>query len=142
MKAKADALTQDLEHRWILVSFSPNQLRCGKNNEGNFNLKEAKHAVTCFNFMNTELVWKELWQTPHWMKIKLFIWLMHQRKILTSENLLKKGFIGLPNVTSVAHMRKQLNIFSTFALSLLRCGTGWPQSSGKLTGKVSAYPTH
>jgi len=28
------------------------------------------------------------------MKIKLFTWLMHQRKILTWDNLLKKGFIG------------------------------------------------
>jgi len=28
------------------------------------------------------------------MKIKLFIWLVHNRKILTWENLLKKGFIG------------------------------------------------
>lgn len=28
------------------------------------------------------------------MKIKLFIWLVHQRKILTWENLLKKCFIG------------------------------------------------
>jgi len=28
------------------------------------------------------------------MKIKLFIWLVHQRKILTWENLLEKGFIG------------------------------------------------
>jgi len=28
------------------------------------------------------------------MKIKLFIWIVHQRKILTWENLLKKGFTG------------------------------------------------
>ena len=44
--------------------------------------------------MNSDQVWKELWQTPHWMKIKLFIWLVHQRKILTWGNLQKKGFIG------------------------------------------------
>ena len=28
------------------------------------------------------------------MKVKLFMWLVHQKKILTWENLLKRGFVG------------------------------------------------
>ena len=42
LKIKAEALTQDLEHRRIWVSSSLDQLRWDKNIEGNFNLKEAK----------------------------------------------------------------------------------------------------
>lgn len=41
LRAQADSLTQDLEHRRILVSSLPDQLRW-ENTEGNFNLKEAK----------------------------------------------------------------------------------------------------
>jgi len=93
LKAQADSLAWDLEQRKILVSLS-NQLRWGRNSEGNFNLKEAKRIVTGFNNQNPDQVWKNLWQNPHWMKIKLFIWLVQQKKILTWENLLKRGFVG------------------------------------------------
>eukprot|EP00253_Pinus_taeda_P007996 PITA_07996 len=46
LKALARTLAQELEHRRILVSSLPDQLRWGKNPEGNFNLKEAKQEVT------------------------------------------------------------------------------------------------
>lgn len=39
LKAQTDSLTQDLEHRRILVSSLPDQLRWGKKTKGNFNLK-------------------------------------------------------------------------------------------------------
>lgn len=42
LKVQAKALTQDLEHRRILVSSSLDKLRWGKNTEANFNIKEAK----------------------------------------------------------------------------------------------------
>lgn len=94
LKGQAYSLSQDLEHRRILVSSLPDQLRWGKKTEGNFNLKEAKQVITWFNHLNPNHIWKNLGQSPHWMKIQLFIWLVHQRKILTWENLLKKGFTG------------------------------------------------
>jgi len=94
LKALLDSLGQDLEHMKILVSSLHDQVRWGKNTKGNFNLKEAKQVVTGFNYLNPDQVWKNIWQSPHSMKIKLFIWLIHHRKILTRENILKKGFIG------------------------------------------------
>eukprot|EP00253_Pinus_taeda_P013096 PITA_13096 len=39
-------------------------------------------------------MWKELWDNPHWMKVKLFKCLVQQRKILTWDNLRKRGFFG------------------------------------------------
>eukprot|EP00253_Pinus_taeda_P003152 PITA_03152 len=73
------------------TSTSSGQLRCGRNNKGNFNLKEAKRMALGLDFPNLDKVWKELWQNPHWMKIKLFMWLVQHKKILTWENLRKRG---------------------------------------------------
>jgi hypothetical protein len=42
LKAKAEALMKMLEQRKILVTEGHDQLRWGNNNEGTFNLKEAK----------------------------------------------------------------------------------------------------
>ena len=42
LKAKANSLVQDLEHRRILVSSLPHQLRWGRNTKGNIILKKAK----------------------------------------------------------------------------------------------------
>eukprot|EP00253_Pinus_taeda_P024695 PITA_24695 len=42
LKTQAEALTAILEQRKILISTSSDQLRWGKNNQGNFNLKEDK----------------------------------------------------------------------------------------------------
>lgn len=47
-----------------------------------------------FEYQTPGKVWKDLWKHPHWMKIKLFMWLVQQKKIQTWENLLKRGFVG------------------------------------------------
>ena len=94
LKAQADSLALDLEKRKILVSSSSDQLRWGQNTEGRFNLKEAKCKALGFDYANPDRVWNNLWRKPQWMKVKLFMWLVHQKKILTWENLLKIGFVG------------------------------------------------
>jgi hypothetical protein len=38
--------------------------------------------------------WDKLWNNPHWPKIKIFQWLILHNRILTWENLRKRGFIG------------------------------------------------
>eukprot|EP00253_Pinus_taeda_P015992 PITA_15992 len=94
LKAQIVSLALDLEQRKILVSYLSDQLRWGRNTEGNFNLKEVKRVALGFDYQNLDQIWKNLWWNPHWMKIKLFMWLVQQKKILTWENMLKKGFVG------------------------------------------------
>lgn len=94
LKAQAEALATILELRKILISTSSDQLRWGTNNEGNFNLKEAKKIALGLEFPNPDMVWKDLWKNQIWMKIKLFMWLMQHKKILTWENMRKIGVIG------------------------------------------------
>lgn len=77
-----------------MTSTSSYQLRWGRNNEGNFNLKEAKRMALGLDFTNPDKVWKDLWQNQHWMKIKIFMWLVQHKQILTCENLQKRGIAG------------------------------------------------
>ena len=94
LKPQADSLALDLEQREILVSSSFDQLRWSRNTEGTFNLKEAKHMALGFDYPNPNQIWNDLWKNLQWMKIKLYMWVVHQNKILTWENLLKREFFG------------------------------------------------
>jgi hypothetical protein len=38
--------------------------------------------------------WGKIWDSPQWPKIKIFKWLVLHNRILTWENLRKRGFIG------------------------------------------------
>ena len=76
LHTQAIALNGLLEKRQILNSTLDDQLRWGKNKAGLFALKEAKRIDTMLNFSNIDKMWKELWDNPHWMKVKLFKWLV------------------------------------------------------------------
>ena len=94
LKAQVDALTSILDERNILISYDYDQLRWGNNNEGKFNLKEAKRMALKLNSTKPDWVWKKLWKHQGWMKTKLFMWLVHHKKILTWENIRKRGVSG------------------------------------------------
>jgi hypothetical protein len=38
--------------------------------------------------------WDKLWNSPQWPKIKIFQWIILHNRILTWDNLRKRGFIG------------------------------------------------
>eukprot|EP00253_Pinus_taeda_P027356 PITA_27356 len=94
LKTKAEALGKMLEQRMILVLGGQDQLRWGNNNEGIFNIKEAKSILLELASQAPNQTWKNLWRHQGWMKIKLFMWLFHHRKILTWDNIRKRGMIG------------------------------------------------
>lgn len=60
LKEKADALIAILDQRKILISVDHDQLRWGNNNEGTFNLKEAKCLALELDSIELDLVWKNL----------------------------------------------------------------------------------
>jgi len=94
LKAKTDALLRILEQRKILVSEGHDQLRCGNNKEGTFNIKEAKKVFLELDSHVSDRVWQNLSKHQGWMKIKLFMWLVHHKKIMTLENIRKRGVLG------------------------------------------------
>eukprot|EP00253_Pinus_taeda_P004682 PITA_04682 len=101
LHAQATTLQGLLDKRQILNSNLNDQLRWGKNKTGLFNLKEAKRIDAGLD-LNIDKTWKETWENPHWMKVKLFKWLVQQGKILTWDNLRKRGF-----GPSRCHLRKK-----------------------------------
>ena len=94
MKAKADALLTMLDQRKILVSEGHDQLRWGNNNEGTFNLKEAKRILLELDSHVLDRIWQNLWRHQGWMKIKLFMWLFLHKKNLTWDNIRKRRVLG------------------------------------------------
>eukprot|EP00253_Pinus_taeda_P025758 PITA_25758 len=94
IKIKAEALISMLKQRKILVIEGQDQLRWGLNKEGTFNLKEAKNIILNLDSCVPMKSWQQLWSHQGWMKIKLFMWLVHHKKILTWDNIRKRGIMG------------------------------------------------
>jgi len=83
LKTKTEALMKMLKQRKILLTGGQDQLRWGNNNEGTFNPKEAKGILLEMDSHVLDRIWQNLWKHQGWMKIKLFMWLVHHKKILT-----------------------------------------------------------
>jgi len=84
---------QELDRRKNFISEGNDQLRWGNNNEGALNLKEAKLILLGLDSHAPDKAWQRLWKQQGWMKIKLFTWLVQHRKILTWDNITKRGIM-------------------------------------------------
>eukprot|EP00253_Pinus_taeda_P022159 PITA_22159 len=94
LKIKAEALGDLLKKMMILKTKGKDQLRWGNNKQGAFNLKEAKGCLLGLNYSVPDKTWTHLWRQQGWMKINTFMWLVHHKKILTWENIRKRGIMG------------------------------------------------
>ena len=106
----------------ILVTEGQNQLRWGDNNKGTFDLKEAKGIFLGLDSSVPDKTWQHLWKNQGWMKIKIFMWLVHHKKILTWENIRKGGFMGPSRCQLLKSSRRIWSTFSTVALTPPGCG--------------------
>jgi hypothetical protein len=85
---------EELGKRKIVVSEEEDQLIRGRKNGGEFNLKESQNYITAQDQEDSAQQWGKIWDNPQWPKIKIFKWLVFHNRILTWENLRKRGFIG------------------------------------------------
>jgi hypothetical protein len=85
---------EELGKRKIVVSEEEDQIRWGRKNGGEFNLKETCNYITAQDQEDPMEQWGNIWDSPQWPKIKIFKWLVLHNRILTWENLRKRGFIG------------------------------------------------
>eukprot|EP00253_Pinus_taeda_P011657 PITA_11657 len=93
LKTRAEELRKIVEKRKILVAEGQDQLRWGNNKEGTFILKEAKkHSPLDPGVPNK--IWQKLWRHQGWMKIKLYMWVVYHKKILTWDKIRKRGVQG------------------------------------------------
>eukprot|EP00253_Pinus_taeda_P019464 PITA_19464 len=70
------------------------KLRWGPKGNGDFYLKEARSIIEREEQPDTMPWTDKVWDSLQWPKIRTFLWLLMQKKTLTWENLLKKGFRG------------------------------------------------
>jgi len=126
----------------ILVTEGKDQLRWGNNSKGTFNLKEAKYILLGLESCILEKSWRQLWSHQGWMKIKLFMWLVHHKKILAWDNIRKGVSWGLLNVSFVKSKRRLWSTSSTAAPTPTHCGIPYITYSYNQTGtkRVSLTP--
>ena len=79
LKEITEVLLKMLKQRKILVIEGYEQLIWGNNKAGTFNIKEAKHKLLELVSNDLDRVWQNIWKHQGWMKIKLFLWLVHHR---------------------------------------------------------------
>jgi hypothetical protein len=87
----------------IRISADPDILRWGYTPNGNFTLKEGYNLQENFQNIQKEHIWEIIWKSKFWPKISTFLWLLVQNKILTWDNLRRRGFIG----PSIFHLCQQ-----------------------------------
>ena len=61
---------------------------------GKFSVREAYSILLASPNSQASPIWTHLWTSPQWPKISHFLWLLLHRRILTWENLTRKGFQG------------------------------------------------
>jgi len=62
LNSKAESLKRMLDQRMILVTERQDQLRCGNNKEGTFNIKESKGILLELESQDPNKAWKKLWR--------------------------------------------------------------------------------
>lgn len=81
--------------KWkIRVTDENDKLRWGPKGNGEFSLKEARDMIEREGQPDIIPWTAKVWDNLLWPKVRTFLWLLMQKKTLTWENLLKKGFTG------------------------------------------------
>ena len=70
-----------------------------------FTIQEG-YNIHANNINNNERsIWKKIWAINHWPKVEYFLWLLSYRKILTWDQLQKRGMHG----PSICYMCRKTN---------------------------------
>ena len=90
----AEIILSELNKRRIPILEGPDVIRWGYSNKGTFSIKEAIHLQQDGSEVPQDDKWRKIWQHKFWPKIALFCWLLIRGRILTWENLVKRGMTG------------------------------------------------
>eukprot|EP00253_Pinus_taeda_P016597 PITA_16597 len=86
-------IEQELSHRKIKTSNKQDRLRWGHTTKGVFTTKEAYTLRYAQNHNDKDQLWSNIWQSKLWPKVSTFLWLLSKKRILTWDNLQRRGFI-------------------------------------------------
>jgi len=89
-----DNFTKELKTRKLREAAGPDILRWGYTTKGQYTIKEGYYIQSQQINQIAQPLWKNIWAQKHWPKVQYFLWLLSHRRILTWENLQKRGMIG------------------------------------------------
>jgi hypothetical protein len=92
--------------RKIHIREGPDILRWGHSTTGNFSVKEAYYLQENYQEQPRERIWGKIWNPKFWPKVSIFLWLTIQNRILTWDNLWKRGFIG-PSICPLCQQQEE-----------------------------------
>jgi hypothetical protein len=92
-------------HRKIPIKNGPNILRWRHSTTSIFSVNEAYYLEGNYQNQAREIIRSKIWKGILWPKVSIFLWLTAQNRILTWDNLLKRGFIG-PSRCTLCHQRE------------------------------------
>lgn len=95
-----------LSHRKIPFKEGADLIRWGHSTTGTFTVNEAYQLLLNLPIQAPEPIWRTVWQPFLWPKVSLFLWLTAQNRILTWDNLLKRGFTG-PSRCPLYHQNEE-----------------------------------
>ena len=91
--AEWDAFQEEILNPFIRIKEGPDIMRWGYIDKGTFSIKEV-YNIRIRNQIEEEETWKKIWTLNLWPKVGLFTWLLVKGRILTCENLRKRGVQG------------------------------------------------
>ena len=87
-------IEQELANRKIRQSNQQDKLRWGYTTKGIFTTKEA-HLLRYSNLQaDKDKIWGQIWHSGLWPKVSTFLWLLSKKRILTWDNIIKRGLVG------------------------------------------------
>jgi hypothetical protein len=85
---------QDVSNQKIRINQDNDKLRWGYMPRGTFTIKESYQLLIPPMPDPPDPGWAKLWALRTWPKISIFLWQVLHRRILTWDNILKRGFSG------------------------------------------------
>jgi hypothetical protein len=134
-----DPYHSEAESRKINIHHDPYIIYWGHTPQGFLSIKEAYKITTNYHSLMKEEIWERIWKINHWPKVCTFLWLVIQNKILTWENLLKRGFTG-PSRCPLCCIQEETteHFLNQCTFSPRTYGTKWLQSCTLLKRKVES----
>lgn len=140
-----EALSFELHKRQNRSSEEPDILRWGYSTKGMFTTKEA-YSLMHPTPLPRDPLWALIWNKFTWPKISTFLWFLSHKRILTWDNLVKRGFTGpsqcpncLQNAETIQHLLLLCPLANTFwEKCSFRCQN--TKSTGDITNIIRTWP--
>ena len=116
LEAAKNLLFTSLHGKTPINKSSKDYIGYGKN--GTYTVKEGYKKLTMEPAAN-ESLWKKVWHSDNIPKVNYFIWTLMHNKLLTAENLRKRGIAG-PSICAICNSESEtsIHIFLQCSVSL------------------------